>query len=51
MRTSQRLKPYGTSSESNSTVARPLAGTATVRVAAVLPLTTSETVRVAAGVP
>src|SRR5579872_4526334 len=51
MRTSHFVKPYGTSSDWNSAVARPFAGTFTVLVAAVFPFSTSETVRVAAGVP
>src|SRR5258706_16084184 len=50
MRASQRVKPYGTSSDGNSVVARPLAGTATVCVASVLPAASKVTVFVAAGV-
>src|SRR5467141_450033 len=50
IRTSQRVNPYGTSSDGNSAVARPLAGTATIWVASGLPFTRRETVRVAAGV-
>src|SRR5258707_10343594 len=48
--TSQRLKPYGTSSEGNCTVARPAAGTCTMRVEIVFPLITSVDVRIAWGV-
>src|SRR5579883_2344282 len=51
IRTSHRLKQYGTSSAGKSTVARPLAATSTLFVAVVLPFTTSEAVRRAAGVP
>src|SRR5258708_10492896 len=51
IRSSQRLNPYPTSSGANCTVARPLAGTSTLRVATVLPFTTTETVFSAAGVP
>src|SRR5258706_3924822 len=50
MRASQRVKPYGTSSDGNSVVARPFAGTATLCVASVLPAASKVTVFVAAGV-
>ena len=40
----------GESGSGKSTVARPLAGTATVLVAVVLPFTTNDTLRCAAGV-
>src|SRR5579872_1519577 len=50
MRASQRVKPYGTSSDGNSVVARPFAGTETVCVASVLPAASNVTVLVAAGV-
>src|ERR1700730_7098606 len=49
MRASQRVKPYGTSSDGNSVVARPFAGTATVWVPSALPPASKVTVFVAAG--
>src|ERR1700738_26494 len=51
IRNSQRLNAYPTSSGANCTVARPLAGTSTLRVATVLPFTTNDTVFSTAGVP